>query len=362
MTEREYYLGFSVFPGIGPGRFQSLLKIFSSVKKAYQSEEEELAEVIGKKLASSFVTFRDSFDISEYSKQLSVRDVFYITFEDRHYPQKLRDLEHPPFLLYAKGNSDVLASQQKIIGVVGTRKITSYGRQITEQFTRDLVENDCVIVSGLALGVDAVSHWETVSNTGRAIAVLGCGVDCCYPSTNQNLYNMILKTDGVIISEYPLSASPTKGSFPARNRIIAAFSDGLLVTEGAEDSGSLITAEIALSLKRPVFAIPGPVTSALSKGPLRLIRKGAKLVVSVDEILEELGASRRGTKKGNNIPQGDSKEEQKIIEALLFESLSFDEIVRSVRLEAAQVSTTLSVMEIKGMLKSSEGVFSLIEI
>lgn len=361
MTERDYVLPFSVFPGIGPGRFQSLLSRFSTVKKAYIASEPDLASIIGKKFASDFVRFREQFDIDTYKQKLAEKHVSFITFFDTEYPQKLKDLQNPPFALYVKGKEQILkqSNDDKVVGIVGTRKITSYGKQITEQFSNELIRYGCIIVSGLALGVDATAHKATVENNGLAIAVLGCGVDCCYPSSNSRLYERILETDGTVISEYPLSASPNKGSFPSRNRIIAALSDGLLVTEGAEDSGSLITAEYALKLNRKVFAIPGPVTSSLSRGPLKLIRKGARLVTSGEEILEELGVKKNELVIKKNQIKGDTEEEQKIIDCIANECLTFDEIVKKTGIQASKLGVILSLMEMKDLIMMKQNEFIL---
>lgn len=352
MSERDYYLGFSVFPGVGAGRFQLLLDHFGSAEKAWNASEDELKTVLKDKLTVDFLVFRKSFDVGSYKEKLEKSDVSCITFIDETYPIQLKDLPNPPFVLYVKGKLEILQQvvNGKVIGVVGTRKMTTYGRQITESFTRDLVEQDIIIASGLALGVDAIAHQTTVENGGKTIAVLGCGVDCCYPTNNYGLYEKIIKTGGLIVSEYPLSAPPNKGSFPSRNRIIAALSRGLLVTEGAEDSGSLITAGIALELGRMVFAIPGPVTSSLSRGPLKLIHKGAKLVTGGEEILEELGVGRSAESRAQKEIKGETDDEQKIIDCLMNEDLTFDDIVKNTQITAGSLGTILSLMEMKDII------------
>lgn len=361
MLEREYFLGFSVFPGIGPKRFSDLLNIFESAENAWNSDEDELTRVLGKSLCAKFIKFRESFSFSEYLRELQQKNLGFITRADDDYPMRLLDLEDPPFLIYYKGDKKILnqAQNDRIIGIVGTRRITSYGAEITELFTRDLILGGAVSISGLALGVDRLTHVISYENGGKTIAVLGCGVDCCYPSANQEVYQGILRSGGLIISEYPLSLKPSKGSFPARNRIIASLSDGLLVTEGAEDSGSLITAMIALDLGRKVFAVPGPVTSGLSRGPLKLIRKGAILVTSPQEIAEELGLkSYKGNASGEKV-KGDTKDEQRIIDLLENEPMHIDEIVRKTGLRIAEIGTLISLMEIKGYVVAHEDKFYL---
>lgn len=357
MLEREYFLGFSVFPGIGPKRFSDLLRIFESAEKAWNLSENDLIDVLGKSLGVKFTEFRRRFSFSEYLGELELKSIGFITRVDDDFPVCLLDLNDPPFLIYYKGERKLLKSLNKI-AIVGTRRITAYGAEITELFTRDLVLGGAVSVSGLALGVDGLAHLTSYENDGETIAVLGCGVDCCYPNANQGIYDGILRSGGLIISEYPLSLKPSKGSFPARNRIIAALSDGLLVTEGAEDSGSLITAEIALGLGRKVFAVPGPITSGLSRGPLKLIRKGAILVTSPQEIAGELRFKNYKSKEREKI-NGETKEEQKIIDFLENEPLHIDEIVRKTGFDISKTGVLLSMMEIKGIVRANDNKYNL---
>ncbi len=375
--DKLYWLGFAQFSGVGPGRFSKLLSKFSTAKKAWDADEKELAEVIGKAFAAKFIDFRKEFDPAEYEQKLRHKKCSYVTLEDPNYPQLLKKIKNPPFVLFLKAHLPSLRSgvsgqgkfkfnaseNQLTIGIVGTRKITDYGRQVTELLTRELVDAGCVIVSGLGLGVDAVAHQATLDSHGKTIAVLGCGVDCCSPSENTALYDRIVENGGVIVSEYGLGMSPTKGSFPSRNRIIAGLSQGIVVTEGAADSGALITAKDALENNRKVFAVPGPVTSSLSQGPYQLIKQGAVVVSSAKEILEELQIKgRQGTRrdKGDKSIKGESKEEQLILDLLIEQDLHFDELVKRTKIDSSKLGTILSLMEMKGMIKSlSAGIFSL---
>lgn len=360
MQERDYYLAFSVFPGVGPKKFRDLLKIFGSAEVAWNAEDKDLENALGKTLSEKLIAYKKKFSIERYLDLLLESKVEFITSSEKDYPQKLSDLPDEPFVIYYKGDKKLLTPKVKKIGIVGTRKITSYGQEITESFTKDLVYAGMTTVSGLALGVDGLVHKTTFENSGKTIAVLGCGVDCCYPTTNQKIYDGILESGGLIISEYPLSENPSRGSFPARNRIIAALSDGLLVTEGAEDSGSLITANIALELGRKVFAIPGPVTSGLSRGPLKLIRKGAVLVTAADEILKEFQISNdKFSITNKKVIKGDTKEEQKIIDLLQNEPLHIDELVKKTGFDVTKVGSLLSMMEIKGVLLNNGNKYCL---
>lgn len=356
--ERSYWLGFSLFPGIGPGRFLKLLSYFGSAKNAWQANLFELqASKIGNTLAESFINFRGTCDLQSYEAALQKKKIRYLLLSEPAYPQLLKQIKNPPFVLFIKG--DLAANLP--VAIVGTRKVTHYGREITERITTDLVTAGCVIVSGLATGVDAIAHHKTLVVGGKTIAVLGCGIDCCSPRENTILYNSILEQGGCIVSEYGLGVSPTKGSFPSRNRIIAGLSLGILVTEGAEDSGALITAHDAWKNERKVFAIPGPITSTLSQGTYKLLKKGATLVSSAKEILDELGVKKISFRQSKQVV-GATTEEQCIIDLLKEESLHVDELLKRLRVSSSSLSILLSVMEMKGLIKNLGGGFFQLNI
>lgn len=359
-SERLYWLGFSSFAGVGPTTFRKLLSYFGSAEDAWNASENELKKGGMKgNLNIKFVQFKNRFIVQNYAEKLKKADVKFVILTDKEYPKLLKQIPNPPFLLYVRGDLGVLGGLG-LFGVVGTRKITEYGRTVTEMFGGELSRSGFTIVSGLALGVDAVSHAAAVQNGGSTIAVLGCGVDCCTPSSNQSLYNSIVNGSGCVISEFPLSQIPTKGSFPSRNRIIAGLSQALLVTEGAQDSGSLITADYAFKFGRPVFAVPGPITSSLSKGPFQLVQKGATMVTSPEEVLKILGKVSKGETKVSKVSKGETKEEQKILILLENEVVHFDDIVRITKIKSSKLGPLLSLMEVKGMVKSQDGgMFSL---
>jgi DNA processing protein len=357
VEEKTYWLGFSVFPGVGPKRFALLLKKFGSAKDMWNASSTDLGNVIGKELTKKFDNFRSSFSLHSYTKSLSKMSVSFLTLTDKAYPKLLKEIDDPPFILYIKGIdhlNDIYHLSGKVVGVVGTRRITSYGTDVTRMITRELVRAGCVIVSGLALGVDAIAHETTIDLGGKTIAVLGCGVDLCYPSSNQHIYNSILASGGLVVSEYPLSMQPSKGSFPSRNRIIAGLSDAVVVTEGDMDSGALITAEEAIKNGRKVFAVPGPITSSLSKGPLKLLQQGAKIVTSGGDILKELNVTTNPPSLKLRRAKGETVEEQRIIDLLENEELYIDELIRETGLQAAKLGVILSMMEMKGCIKSTQ--------
>lgn len=359
MQERDYYLAFSLVNGIGPKTFISLLNYFKSAKKAWNSTSFNLKKAgLGDKQIQKLEKSHSEIKINNYLEKLKQKKAYFIALCDKEYPKLLKKIENPPIVLYVKGNIKNI-NFKKTIGIVGTRKITNYGREVTRIFSTELTQTGFTIVSGLAMGVDAVGAWSAIEANGKTIAVLGNGVDLCFPSSNEKLYDKILEGNGIIISEFPLGQSPTQGSFPSRNRIIAGLSLGVLVTEGAKDSGSLITAEYAFKFKRKVFAIPGPITSSLSVAPLKLIEKGAKLVTSAKDISKELGIKSPQLRKEKSQISGLTRDELKIIQILQNEALHFDEIVRVLNQDSSKVAITLSMMEIKGFIKNSNSMFSI---
>jgi len=380
MSEKDCWLAFSAFPAIGPAKFRKILAEFGTAKDAWEAPKSDLGKLIEEETAEKFDAFRKEFLIEDCLKKLKEKDVWFVALQDKDYPELLKKIKNPPFVLYGRGQVPDGTWFSKSVGIVGARKTTEYGREVTKLLTTELVLSGFTIVSGLALGVDGVSHMTALENNGKTIAVLGCGVDCCFPGENQSLYNSILESGNCIVSEFPLGMKPTQWTFPVRNRIIAGLSQAVLVTEGAEDSGSLITAEFALKFNRKVFAVPGPITSTMSKGPYKLISKGAKLVTSGQDILKELtiptfakaasfaglrfaegfGKARVATKvesagKQNSKFKDATKEERKILDLLQNEVLYFDEIVRKTKFKSSQLSSLLSLMEIKGFIKSLDG-------
>lgn len=288
--ETRYWVGFSLFPGVGPVRFKLLLDYFGSAKAAWNAPESGLRETgLGQKLTDEFIAFRKTSDLETYIGKLNTEHVSVLTLNDSRYPKLLGQISDAPFLLYVKGKkTDHPINLTRTIAVVGTRNITRYGTEVTQKLVTELVSYGFTIVSGLAYGVDAVAHQAALDAGGKTIAVLGCGIDIIAPPSNARLYADIAGGGGAIISEMPLGLRPNKGLFPARNRIISGLSLGVVVTEGATKSGSLITARYAAEQGREVFAVPGPVTSMYSGAASYLLKNGAKLVESASDIIEEL--------------------------------------------------------------------------
>ncbi|HYK08189.1 MAG TPA: DNA-processing protein DprA [Candidatus Eisenbacteria bacterium] len=368
MNSDVYILGFSAFPGIGTIRFEQLINEFGTPEKAWNASRSDLISVLKEAVGTQFDEFRKDFNLKKYAEEVEQKHIHYFIPQDKEYPKLLRQLSHPPFILFAKGNRNVL-QEEKTIGIVGTRKVTDYGQQVTEMLVRDLVAQGFTIVSGMALGVDGVAHRETIKNGGSTIAVLGSGVDFPTPREHSNLYTDILENNGLIVSTFSPGEVPQKGSFPARNATIAGFSQGIVVTEGAESSGALITANYAKKFGRPVFSVPGQITSQLSIGTNNLIKQGAIAVSSVQDILDSVGimtvqkTQKLGNSDSQNIRKSDNPDELSILSILEQNGpLHFDEIVRTIGKDSRSVGSILSLMELKGMTKSgSDGKYFINE-
>jgi len=358
MDERLYCLAFSNAPNIGAGRFADLLKKFKTAQMAWSSTEEEFKlDGIGEKIFLDFDRFRKKFDFEKYQTNLTQKNIWFVALCDKDYPKSFKKLENPPIVIYGKGDKSCLKTPQTL-GVVGTRKVTSYGKDVTESLVAQLTNFGFTVVSGMALGVDAIAHISCLDHKGKTIAVLGNGVDLPFPRENQSLYQKILEKRGVVISEYPPGANPTKGSFPARNRLIAALSLGVLIPEAATGSGSLITAEYAKKLGKPIFAVPGPITSRMSDGTSQLLQDGAVLVRSAQDIVKVLNISSKSSQTKSKrdfskLPL--SKNELKVCKSLENENLSIDDIFQKTKIEIRKLSIILSEMEMKGIVLREDG-------
>lgn len=354
MDESLYTLGFSLFPGVGPKRYRELLRVCGSASVAWNADEKTLLSVLGISYTKQFLSFRSSFSFSSYNDLLAAKKVWFLALGSEAYPPLLTELSTSPIVLYGLGSQELVSTlnTKQSVGVVGTRKVTGYGKQVTEMITSRLVSADCVIVSGLAMGVDAVAHRTTLQEHGLTIAVLGSGVDVCHPSVNRGIYDQIILHNGAVVSEYPLGEAPSKGSFPSRNRIIAGLSKAVVMTEGSADSGALYTARDALAAGRLVFAVPGQITSPLSDGPNGLLALGAKLATSGDDILKELGLV--GKVNVSKSIRGETADEQTIIDLLRRETLLFDEVVRQTGFDTRKTSSLLSTMELRGIIRNTD--------
>lgn len=355
----KYVLALHHVRGLGPVRLKLLLEYFSDPKLAWEAKKEEWSEIkVPPSTIDHWQQLKNDLAPEQLLENLNRSNISFVTFFNEDYPVPLKQIHNPPVVLYFKGDSAVFNSL--CIGVVGTRKVTSYGDLVTKKFTSALSAAGLTIVSGLARGVDTVAHKVAIDMKGKTIAVLGGGLNKIFPPENERLVKEIVEGEfGLVVSEFLPDEPSLPGNFPARNRIISGLSKAVLVTEAAEDSGSLITAKEAIDQGREVFAIPGPITSDQSFGTASLIKQGARLVTTPEEILEEMGldgvqSSKWPLPKGAKIQSGVelSETEKKILETLALENKHIDEICRSIGLPASVVSASLVKMEIYGLVKN----------
>ncbi|UCD83300.1 MAG: DNA-processing protein DprA [Deltaproteobacteria bacterium] len=358
MKDRFYWLALSFIPGIGNVIYQRLIKHFQDAEKVFQASREELLKVpnMRAKNAEAIRGFKDWERVKKEIELVEENQVKLLTWGDEDYPENLRNIYDPPSVLYIKG--DILKEDNLAVAVVGSRNPTEYGRLATERIGRDLTRQGITVVSGMARGIDSSSHKGALSGGGRTIAVLGSGIDVIYPPENKGLYHEIAAR-GAVISEFPMGTHPDGVNFPARNRIISGLSLGVVIVEATLRSGSLITANCALEQGREVFAVPGNVSSPRSRGTNMLIKKGAKLVEEARDVLEEilpqLGASRREREDEDEIPPDLSEDERKIFDVLEKEPLHIDRITVKSGLKANQALAVLLNLELNGLIKQLAG-------
>ncbi|OGH11215.1 MAG: DNA protecting protein DprA [Candidatus Levybacteria bacterium RIFCSPHIGHO2_01_FULL_36_15] len=358
MEERNFQLAFSLVPGIGPKRFAGLLRVFGDARDAWFGKYEDYKKAgIGDLTFEKFSKFRSSFDIKAYLEQLKQKKVQFVAIADNNYPENLKKIDEAPLVIFVKGDIFNIDGK-KCIAVVGTRKITRYGEEVTAKLVLELVSQGFIIVSGLALGVDVLAHKTAIEENAKTIAVLGSGVDCCYPRENMFIYEKIINGSGAVVSPFPLSMQPSIGTFPARNKIISGLSIGTLVTEAGFESGALITANYARQQKRPVFAVPGPITSKQSEGTAKLLKNGAIFIQNSQDILNYLGLKTSKSKdySGLNL----DKEEKQVFNVLRSESLNINDISKKTQIQISKLSAILTSLEIKGIVKNlGAGEFSI---
>jgi DNA processing protein len=353
-----HWLALNLVPGIGAIFFKRLLERFKSPEAAFRAPAKELLKVegLGEKAAEAIRRGPSNQDVERELTLLKEAGGKLLTLNDNTYPGKLKEIYDPPPVLYVKG--ELKEEDDLSISIVGSRKTSPYGRSITEKISQDLARHGVTIVSGMARGVDSVAHWGAISAGGRTIAVLGCGIDVIYPPENRNLFGRIVE-QGAVLSEFRMGSLPEAGHFPKRNRIISGLSRGVVVVQASMKSGSLITARYALDQGRDVFAVPGNVGNESSQGSNWLIKQGAKLVESSEDVLEDFLPLRNGGK--DDIPgtvaprQTLPGEEMSLLELLGEDPLHIDEIIRKSSFEAGRVSSVLLNLEIKGLISQWPG-------
>jgi DNA processing protein len=349
VSEQKYWLGFSLVPGIGPRRLTRLRDYFGDLASAWHAPELEIRRSgLDDTTSARFLQRRGQIDLDGEFTKVKQAGVQLIALDDIQYPALLRTIPDPPILLFVRGQ--LLPEDNNALSVVGTRRATHYGKDAAYKLSAALAQQGVTIVSGLAQGIDTAAHQGAIQAGGRTLAVLGSGVDVIYPSENRALAQDIVR-NGALISEFPLGSPPDSRNFPRRNRIISGLALGVLIVEAPVSSGALITANMAAEQGREVFAIPGNIFSAASRGPNQLIQEGAKLVMGVDDILDELqlAFTRIETSTQVETMSPANETESRILKHLSADPLHIDELARISKLPVAQLTSTLTILELKGL-------------
>ena len=354
MKNLSYLLALHSIEGLGSVRLKMLLDYFEDPKLAWEASKKEWESLrLQRRVIEGWINVRKKLDPEDYLQRILKSGVGILTFFDPDYPALLKQIYDAPLILYFKGNKKIL--NQKSIGVVGTRQVTGYGRAVTEKLTQELVEARLVIVSGLARGVDSIAHRTVIDNGGLTVAVLGAGLNNIYPPENLRLSQEIIDKGGVVLCENPPDYLIVPGVFPSRNRIISGLARGVLVIEGGEDSGSLITAKCALEQNREVMAVPGNINCPTSHGPNHLIKIGAKAVTTYLDVLETLNLELVSQFTDNKKIIPSSEEEKILLEFLSSQPQHIDEIIQKSKLNTSIANAALTTMELKGVVRHLGG-------
>ncbi len=353
-TSRLCLLGFNHVRGIGAVRLQHLLQTFGDAETAWQASAAALRESgLSEKLVQSLVETRARIDPAAVWERLEKQGIQVVTWGDEDYPRRLREISQPPPVLYVRGRLDT--DDDWAVAIVGTRRVTSYGRRAAEDIAAALAHQHVSVVSGLARGVDSIAHQAALDGGGRTLAVLGCGIDRIYPPEHRHLAEEICKR-GALISDYPPGTEPDAANFPPRNRIISGLVLAVVVIEAGITSGALITAKFAADQGRDVFAVPGSIYSPSSKGTNALIRDGVYPVLEAQDILDVLGLEKVENYRSarNTLPENPA--EVKLLSLLDNEPTHMDDIQAQSGLPIDEVSATLALMELKGMVQQVGGM------
>jgi len=353
-----YWLALSLTRGLGSVLIKRLLDRFKTPEAVFRAPLKDLMQIegLGEKVAGEIRNGPPEKAIKREFALLEKAGGTILTLRNDAYPRRLKDIYDPPALLYVRG--ELKREDELAVAIVGSRKTSPYGRWFTEKIGQDLAGHGVTIVSGLARGIDSVAHMGALEGRGRTIAVLGCGIDVIYPSENRDLFHRIIG-HGAVLSEFPMGSRPEGGHFPRRNRIISGLSIGVVIVQASSKSGSLITAKYALEQGRDVFAVPGNVGAEGSRGTNQLIKEGAKLVESSEDILEEVLPQwrREGeTAQKAETPGRDLAGGEKILYELLGDTpLHIDAIIRESQLDPGKVSSLLLNLELKGLISQWPG-------
>jgi DNA processing protein len=354
MDDKKYWIGFNLIKGIGAARMQGLVSYFGDLESAWRASPVDLAGAgLGLKVIERLVDVRSKMDLPKYWNHIQSQNINILTWNDPNYPPHLKEVDQPPPILYTRG--EMTLEDHWAVAIVGTRQVTSYGRQVTEDLASVLAHNGVTVVSGLARGVDAVAHSAALKAGGRTVGILGSGVDKIYPPEHRQMAERMM-TQGAVMSDYAPGTPPESSNFPPRNRIISGLSMAVVVIEAGETSGALITAGFAADQGREVFAVPGNIIAPQSKGTNRLIANGARPLLRPEDVLEALDLTRNVERREIRRVVPADATETALLEILSHEPLHVDEIRSQCGLSIEKVSATLTMMELKGMVRQVGGM------
>lgn len=355
MTDpKMYWVGLNLVKGIGSVRFRALLDAFGSPEAAWNASHEAWLQVgLSQKVVASFQRVRMGVSLEQIWERLQSLGVEVLTWNDESYPRHLKEIDQPPPVLFIRGS--LIVDDEWAVAIVGTRRVTAYGRQVAEDVATTLAQNGVTIVSGLARGVDSIAHQAAIRAGGRTLAVLGNGVDIIYPPENRQLATQIME-HGAMVSDYPLGTQPDGINFPPRNRIISGLSIAVVIIEAGMTSGALITATFAAEQGRDVFAVPGNINAPQSQGTNRLIRDGAQPLLHPQDILEALNLTMVTEHQAARVVLPSDPVEARLFQLLSHEPRHVDEIRSQADMPIETVSATLAMMELKGMVRQVGGM------
>ena len=352
-VDKRYWVAFSLVRGIGAVRLRKLLDHFPDLQRAWHAGRAELRRAgLGDRLLENLNQVRASVDLDRVWADIDRQAITVTTWDEPDYPPRLREIDQPPPVLYLLGG--LIEADRWSVAIVGTRRNTPYGRQVTELIAGDLAGRGITVISGLARGIDTLAHRAALAAGGRTLAVLGSGVDTVYPPENRRLADELVRR-GALISDYPPGTLPDGLHFPARNRIIAGLALATVVVEAGEKSGALITAEFALEQGREVFAVPGSILAPQSAGSNRLIQNGARPLLAVEEVLEALALARELQYPEQPAPPALDPDEQRLLVQLEGGALHFDDLCRLTEFQADRLAGLLTMLELKGLVVDAGG-------
>lgn len=360
LDEKRAMIALSLIPGVGPGRIRLLLEKFRTARNILEGGLPQMASIagIGEQTALSIAGFDQEDEVDRQLARAEALGAEMITQNDERYPAILKEIHDPPYFLWSLGTMPPRSDQDQAVAVVGTRKATSYGLRVARELAEELARRGFTIISGLAYGIDAAAHRGALSVGGRTIAVLGSGVDRIYPGKHARMAREMLD-QGAILSEYPMGEKPDAPNFPRRNRLISGLAQGTVVVEAYDRGGALITASLAVQQNREVFAVPGPIYSRASAGTNDLIRAGATLVRSADDIIAELGFASAGHGSGAldgvQLELELEPEELALCRVLNHEPIYIDQICAESGLDSAAALVYLLQLEFKGIVRQLAG-------